>query len=96
MEDVKLASQCIAAVKKAVGNKPLSVKFRLGVQDGSGVADFAKMCADSGADFVTVHFRTRKQMYSWQADYSFCRRLSNAVFQCLPTATCRNAVSICN
>lgn len=71
MEDVKLASQCISAVKKAVGNKPLSVKFRLGVQDGSGVADFSKMCADSGADFVTVHFRTRKQMYSGQADYSF-------------------------
>ena len=66
-----MASQCIAAVKKAVGNKPLSVKFRLGVQDGNGVADFAKMCADSGADFVTVHFRTRKQMYSGQADYSF-------------------------
>ena len=62
LENVKLASQCIAAVKKAVGNKYLSVKFRLGVSDDKGAADFAKMCADSGADFITVHFRTRKQM----------------------------------
>lgn len=70
LENPKLASQCIAAVKKAVGKKPLSVKFRLGVNDSSGVVDFAKMCADAGADFVTVHFRTRKQMYSGNADFS--------------------------
>ena len=70
LENVKLASQCIAAVKKAVGNKYLSVKFRLGVSDDKGAADFAKMCADSGADFITVHFRTRKQMYSGNADFS--------------------------
>lgn len=70
LENPRLASQCISAVRKTIGNKPLSVKFRLGVEDSCGVADFAKMCADSGADFVTVHFRTRKQMYMGQADYS--------------------------
>lgn len=70
MENPRLAYKCISAVKKAVGTKLLSVKFRLGVDDSSGVADFAKMCADAGADFVTVHFRTRKQMYSGVADYA--------------------------
>lgn len=70
MENPRLASQCISAVKKAIGAKPLSVKFRLGVDDSKGVADFAKMCADSGADFVTVHFRTRRQMYAGEADYA--------------------------
>ena len=64
-----LAAQCITAVKKAIGDKPLSVKFRLGVSDSSGAADFAKMCADSGADFITVHFRTRHEMYSGVANY---------------------------
>ena len=70
LENPKLASQCITAVKRALGDKPLSVKFRLGVSDGSGAVDFAKMCRDAGADFVTVHFRTRNQMYAGQADYT--------------------------
>lgn len=70
LENPKLASQCISAVKNAIGDKPLSVKFRLGVTDSSGAVDFAKMCKDSGADFITVHFRTRKQMYSGVADFT--------------------------
>ena len=68
LESPTLAAKCISAVKLAIGDKPLSVKFRLGVSDGSGAVDFAKLCRDSGADFITVHFRTRKQMYSGSAD----------------------------
>ncbi len=76
LENPKLASKCIQAVKVAVGDKPLSVKFRLGVSDSSGAVDFAKMCADSGADFITVHFRTRKQMYSGNADYTLLPQIA--------------------
>lgn len=76
LENPKLAAQCITAVKLAVGDKPLSVKFRLGVFDSSGAVDFAKMCADSGADFITVHFRTRKQMYSGNADYTLLPQIA--------------------
>lgn len=77
MENPKIASQCIAAVKQAIGDKPLSVKFRLGVSDDSLVVDFAKMCRDSGADFITVHFRTRKQMYAGNADFTLLPQLVN-------------------
>ena len=77
MENPKLASQCIAAVKQAIGDKPLSVKFRLGVSDDSLAVDFAKMCRDSGADFITVHFRTRKQMYAGNADFTLLPQLVN-------------------
>lgn len=70
MENRQLAGKCISAVKLALGNKPLSVKFRLGVTDDSLAVDFAKMCKDSGADFITVHFRTRKQMYEGNADFT--------------------------
>lgn len=77
MENPKLASRCISAVKRAIGDKPLSVKFRLGVSDDSLAVDFAKMCRDSGADFVTVHFRTRKQMYAGNADFSLLPQLVN-------------------
>lgn len=76
LEDPRLAARCISAVKRAIGDKPLSVKFRLGVSDSGGAVDFAKMCADSGADFVTVHFRTRKQMYSGVADYSLLPQIA--------------------
>lgn len=70
LENPRLASQCITAVKRAIGDKPLSVKYRLGVADSSGAVDFTKMCRDAGADFVTVHFRTRAQMYAGTADYT--------------------------
>ena len=77
LENPTLASKCITAVKNAIGNKPLSVKFRLGVDDGKNAVDFAKMCADSGADFVTVHFRTRKQMYAGKADFALLPQIAN-------------------
>ncbi len=76
LEDPSLASRCISAVKKAIGDKPLSVKFRLGVSDSERAVYFTEMCRDSGADFVTVHFRTRRQMYSGDADYTLLPQLA--------------------
>lgn len=70
LEDINQASRVISAVKSACGDRYVTVKFRLGVTDSDNAVDFAKMCADSGADMITVHFRTRKQMYSGKADYS--------------------------
>lgn len=77
LERPDLAAKCISAVKKALGDKPLSVKFRLGVSDSSNAVDFAKTCRDSGADFITVHFRTRRQMYSGQADFTLLEDIAN-------------------
>lgn len=77
LENPQLAAKCITATKLALKNKPLSVKFRLGVSDSSGAVDFAKMCRDSGADFITVHFRTRKQMYSGNADYALLPEIAS-------------------
>ena len=77
LENPQLASKCISAVKLVLKDKPLSVKFRLGVADSNGAVDFAKMCRDSGADFITVHFRTRKQMYAGNADYSLLPDIAN-------------------
>ena len=77
LENPALASRCIAAVKRALGDKPLSVKFRLGVADSDHAVDFAKMCKDSGADFITVHFRTRRQMYSGTADFTLLPDIAN-------------------
>ncbi len=76
LENPTLASKIITTVKNALGSKPLSVKFRLGVSDQSVAVNFAKMCADSGADLITVHFRTRSQMYAGKADYTLLPQIT--------------------
>ena len=77
LENPTLASKCISAVKLAVKDKPVSVKFRLGVDNSDNAVDFAKMCKDSGADFITVHFRTRRQMYSGVADFTLLPNIAS-------------------
>lgn len=72
----RLASRCISAVKEAIGDKPLSVKIRLGVENSKGAVNFVKMCADNGADFVTVHFRTGKQGFTGAADYTLLPKMA--------------------
>ncbi len=79
LENVALASNIISTVKKACGTRLLTVKFRTGVSNSSNVVDFAKMCSDSGADMLTVHLRTRVQMYMGQADYSVLPSICSAV-----------------
>lgn len=66
MNDLPLASKIISACKNAT-NKPVSIKFRKGSKS-ENYLEFAKMCEDSGADFVTFHARTVAQGYSGKAD----------------------------
>lgn len=67
MDNIPLAEKIISAVKNAT-NKPVSVKFRKG-KSTENFLDFARMCEEAGADFVTFHARTVAQGYSGHADY---------------------------
>lgn len=67
MDNLSLASKIISTCKNAT-QKPVSVKFRKG-HNTENFLEFAKMCEDSGADFVTFHARTVAQGYSGHADY---------------------------
>lgn len=67
MDDIPLASKIITAVKNST-DRPVSVKFRKG-KSSENFLEFAKMCEESGADFVTFHARTVAQGYSGKADY---------------------------
>ena len=75
MRTPELAGQIVEAVKRAV-DVPVTVKCRLGWDKGSvNVLDFAKRMQDRGADLITVHGRTRSQLYSGVADWDTIRKV---------------------
>ena len=75
MKDPKLAGQIVKAVKKAI-DCPLTVKFRKGWDDENvNAVEFSEIIQENGADLVTVHGRTRAQMYSGKADWEIIARV---------------------
>jgi len=79
MRDEALAARIIERIVKAV-SIPVSVKIRLGWNNKSINATRIAMAAqDSGAAMVTVHARTRSQMFSGKADWSAIREIKNAI-----------------
>jgi tRNA-dihydrouridine synthase B len=79
MGDLKLAERMVAAVKKRL-TIPLTVKFRLGLDDGRrNYLDLGRVCQDQGASAVAMHGRTARQMFSGEADWSAIARLKEAL-----------------
>ena len=75
MRTPELAEQIIEAVVRAV-EVPVTVKCRLGWDKGSiNVLDFTKRMEQAGAAMVTVHGRTRAQLYSGTADWDTIRKV---------------------
>jgi nifR3 family TIM-barrel protein len=68
MGDLPLARDIVRSVKRRL-SIPLTVKFRLGLDDGRrNFLDLGKMCEDEGVAAVALHARTARQMYSGRAD----------------------------
>lgn len=79
MKDPELCGELVAAVKKAVP-VPVTVKLRAGWDERSrNAALVARICEQAGADAVTVHARTRAQMYAPSADWGVVREVKEAV-----------------
>lgn len=79
MQTPEIASSIVKAVKKAVaGALPISVKFRSGVDSNNlNYADFGLLMQDSGADFVCLHPRTAKQMFSGKSNWEHIKHLKS-------------------
>lgn len=80
MKDVKLAASIAEATVKAAGSLPVSVKMRKGWDDNCiTCVQLAKRCEEAGVKFITVHGRTRQQMYTPGIDLSAIEKVKQAV-----------------
>ncbi len=79
LKEPKLCEKIVAAVR-AAASLPVTVKIRKGFsrQDDRAV-EVALACEAGGASAITVHGRTREQMYAPPADWDVIRRVKQAV-----------------
>lgn len=79
MRDETLAAKIIEATVKAV-KIPVTLKMRTGWDDQSRNApNLAKIAENLGIQMITVHGRTRCQLYNGRSDWSFIRSVKDAV-----------------
>ena len=79
MTNPKLAGEIVKAVSEAVP-VPVTVKIRKGWDDESVTAvELAQIAQQNGASAITVHGRTRMQMYSGKVDYDIIAKVKKAV-----------------
>lgn len=79
MKNPQLAYEIVKAVVDAV-DIPVTVKIRKGWDDDSvNAVETALLAQKAGAAAVTVHGRTRKQMYSGTVDYDIIRSVKQAL-----------------
>lgn len=79
MREPELAQEIVREVKSRI-SVPLSVKFRLGyTMDELNFVEYGQKMQEAGADFITIHGRTRSQMYGGKADWKKIAELKRNV-----------------
>ena len=81
MQDPQLAVSIVTEIQQALSHQiPLSVKFRSGIDNNNlNYLDFGKRMEAAGADFICLHPRTAKQMFSGKSDWSHITELKAAL-----------------
>ncbi|MEM9564657.1 MAG: tRNA dihydrouridine synthase DusB [Actinomycetota bacterium] len=75
-----LYRRVVAAAVEAAGAVPVTVKFRVGIDDEHlTYLDAGRIAEDEGVGAVALHGRTVAQLYAGQADWSTIARLKEAV-----------------
>lgn len=79
MRDEPLAARIMEQVRKAV-DVPVSVKMRLGWDASSmNALRLALMAQEIGIDFITIHARTRSQMFGGRAQWELIKPIKEAL-----------------
>jgi len=79
MREPELCRRIVQAVKDAVP-VPVTAKIRKGYsRDSVNAVEVARACEAGGADAVTVHGRTRDQMYAPPVDWEIIRQVKQAL-----------------
>lgn len=79
LKNPKLAFDIVSSMKK-VATKPVTVKIRKGYDDNNiNAVEMGKILEAAGADAITIHGRTKEQMYNGTADWDIIRQLKEAV-----------------
>lgn len=79
MKDELLSGQIMEATVEAAG-VPVTVKMRLGWDEANrNVHRMAKIAEESGVKMITIHCRTRTQMFNGSADWEAIRAVKESV-----------------
>lgn len=77
---LKITKEVVNAVKT-----PVTVKTRLGWDDDNRIiVDLAEQLQDCGIAAITIHGRTRSQMYRGNADWTLIGKVKNNPRMCIP------------